>query len=92
MSQEPKTTLVPHGRGSPLDETERGALASLVAVLGERETTRFLGLTRHTLARALGGLGIYPPTAFLIRRRLSEDAEARSVAADATQSHTDHQD
>lgn len=62
-------------RGSPLSDEERIALKVLVDSLGERNVIIRFGVTRHTLARALGGLGLYPSTLFMIRQRLGATAE-----------------
>ncbi len=76
MSQVEDEKSPPGSRGSPLLVQEQESLKQLVAVVGERAAAVRLGLARHTLARALGGLGLYPPTAFLIRQRLADVASA----------------
>lgn len=76
-----------HARGAPLDEGDRAELKALVVRLGERGVVELFGLTRHTLARALGGLGLYPPTIFMIRQRLAVVASAAGEGAIAPQSN-----
>jgi len=70
MSQVEFEKSLPGGRGAPLPLGDRRSLKKLVEDLGERGAAARLGLDRHTLARALAGLGLYPPTIFLIRQRL----------------------
>ena len=71
MSQFSFSKSPPGRRGRPLVCEDLQGLQQLVAELGEREAAHRVGLTRHTLARALGGLGVYPPTAYLIHHRLA---------------------
>ncbi len=58
-------------KGSALPEAERRRLADLVDQVGEREAVGLLGCNRQTLARCLGGLGVYPGTVALIRDGLA---------------------
>lgn len=72
MSQVERTKPRAPARGTPLADQDRAALKNLVELVGEREAAHRLGVGRHTLARALGGLGLYPPTAFMIRQRMAD--------------------
>ena len=57
-------------------------MAALVDRDGERVTLARLGISRQTLARCLGGLGLYPGTHALIRQRLDVlDSERCRTAA-----------
>lgn len=83
MSQVPSAQ---QPRGAPLGDEERIQLKQVVDRLGEREVVQLFGVTRHTLARALGGLGLYPTTIFLIRQRLTAVVGAAGEGALAPQS------
>lgn len=56
--------------GTPLPESTRNRLASLVARDGEELTLRTLGVSRATLARALAGLGVRNVSRVAIEARL----------------------
>jgi len=64
---------------SPLPENLRRRLAAVVHRIGERRALDALGISRQTLARALGGLGIYAASQVAIESRLDAFAaeEAR---------------
>ena len=67
-----------------LPEAVRARLAAVVAAFGESAAVMRLGVSRHSLARALGGLGLYPGTETLIRQRLDAiEAEERRRREDA---------
>lgn len=55
---------------APLADGIRRRLVALVRRIGERETVSAIGVSRQTLGRALGGLGLYPSTHFAIEARL----------------------
>ena len=68
---------------TPLPPPLRQRLADLVAREGERLTVARLGLSRHTVARILGGLGVHAATAALVRQRLDAlDAATTRLPAD----------
>lgn len=77
------TTNRPIPKGAPLPESERAALLRFVRARGEGQTAAALGLNRQTLARAMGGLPIYPGSVALVRQGLArlEADDAREAAA-----------
>ncbi len=61
---------------TPIPDPLRRRVAALVASVGERRTSARLGISRHTLARVVGGLSVYAGTHAIIRQRLDAlDAE-----------------
>jgi hypothetical protein len=62
---------VANASGKPLPEHYRAPLAYLVGRLGESGACDQIGISRPTLARALGGLGLQKATIKLIAVALS---------------------
>ena len=59
---------MPHA--NPLPEPLRRRLSAVVRRIGERRALDGLGVSRSTLARTLGGLGIYAASQIAIEARL----------------------
>jgi hypothetical protein len=57
-------------RGIPLPFEIRSRIRALIDERGERQVIDLLGLSRQTLARCVGGLGVYRGTHALVRERL----------------------
>ena len=74
----------PVPKGAPLPEAERVLLARHTRRCGEQLLLAVVEVSRQTLARALGGLTLYPGTRALIRQGLAklEDAELRIAEAE----------
>lgn len=56
-----------HCPDEPLTERDKRRLQELISLHGEQTTIEKLGVTRHALARVLGGLPIRRGTAALFR-------------------------
>lgn len=54
-------------RHEPAASDDRAWLVALVERIGEKDAAHEIGLSRATLARAIGGLGIHAGTRALIR-------------------------
>lgn len=58
--------------GHAITASDRNRLKRLVTTHGEAGAGKLLGVPRHTLARALAGLGVRTVTRELLRLRLDE--------------------
>lgn len=63
--------LAPRTAGESPSLKTRSRLARLVAAVGESQAKNILGVSRHTLARILGGLSVHRGTIALVEQRLS---------------------
>lgn len=63
---------------APLDDEHRHDLRRLIDTIGEGQVLRQLGVSRHTLGRALAGLPVYSVTQRAIALGLSALAASKA--------------
>jgi hypothetical protein len=59
-------------RGEKLTDTESSEIRALIERIGERQACAYLGVSAHTIARAVGAMHVQRGTIALLRQRLAE--------------------